>query len=85
MNLILIFIFGGSITTTYIVSIFILLHGVLSSFFFFLVDQVQKRAKTRSLVKLSGAGVYSQSFFTFIWASLLIFRGFPIFIKFYTE
>lgn len=66
MGLILVFIFGGSLTTSYLISIFMLLHGLLSSLFFFLVDQVQKRTQTRNLTKVSGVGAYSRSFFTFI-------------------
>lgn len=35
-------------------NLFLLVHGLLSTLLFFLVDQVQKRYQTRNLVVLSG-------------------------------
>ena len=67
------------------VNLFLLVHGVLSALLFFLVDQVQKRFHTRNLVALSGLAYKLPMLHTIIWLSILIFRGFPIFIKFFIE
>lgn len=85
MNLILIFFVILLNYYTPTLSIFLLMHGILSSFFFFLIDQVQKRYQTRNITSLSGLSVYAPLLSTYIWISLLIFRGFPIFLKFLIE
>ena len=64
-------------------NLFLLVHGLLSTLLFFLVDQVQKRYQTRNLVVLSGLAYKLPILHTVIWFSILIFRGFPIFIKFF--
>jgi NADH-quinone oxidoreductase subunit M len=85
MNLILLFVFLTTNTFYKILNSFILVHGLLSALLFFLVDQVQKRYQTRNLTRLGGLA-YKMTFLPiFIWFSILIFRGFPLFSKFLIE
>ena len=85
MNLIvgLLLLLNNSYLT--ILNLFLLVHGVLSAFLFFLVDQVQKRYQTRNLVTLSGLAYKFPVLHKIIWFSILIFRGFPLFVKFFIE
>ena len=85
MNLILIFLFLTWNTGLGVVNLFFLVHGVLSSIFFFLIEQVQRRAQTRNLTLLAGFISFSTFLGFFFWGALLVFRGFPIFIKFFIE
>lgn len=85
MNLIVIFIFLANPLHYQVLSSFIVVHGVLSALFFFLVDQVQKRFSSRNLLSLGGLAYYISFLPLIIWLSLLVFRGFPIFIKFLIE
>ena len=54
MNLITIFLVLLSSTNLTFLNLFLLVHGVLSAFLFYLVDNIQKRSQTRNLVTLSG-------------------------------
>ena len=85
MNLILFFLVFGSNHLLITMNLFIAVHGLLSGLLFFLVDQVQKRTQTRNLAYLGGLGAHLTILPFFIWTALLIFRGFPIFIKFFIE
>jgi NADH:ubiquinone oxidoreductase subunit 4 (subunit M) len=54
MNLIMfLFIFLKNFNNN-ILNLFLLVHGVLSAFLFYLVDQVQKQTGTRNLTAISG-------------------------------
>lgn len=85
MNLIVGFFFLLDNSYMQILNIFILIHGVLSTLLFFLVDQIQKRYQTRNLVAISGLAYKLPNLHLIIWVSILVFRGFPIFIKFFIE
>ncbi len=85
MNLIVIFLFLSNPNNYTILSIFLLVHGVLSSLLFYLVDQIQKIFSTRNILSLSGIIYFLPVLSSFIWGALLVFRGFPIFIKFFIE
>lgn len=85
MNLILLFLILSVNTSYLLLNLFILVHGILSALFFFLIDQVQKRFQTRNIFSLSGLNNYTTVLPLVIWLSLLIFRGFPLFIKFFIE
>ncbi len=85
MNLILLFLLLSVNTSYLLLNLFILVHGILSALFFFLVDQIQKRFQTRNIFCLGGLAVKLTILPAIIWVSLLIFRGFPIFIKFFIE
>ena len=85
MNVIMIFMFLSNYLNCQILNSFILIHGLLSALLFFLIDQVQKRYQTRNLTSLSGLACYFSFLPLIMWAALLIFRGFPIFVKFLIE
>lgn len=85
MNLILFFLILLNSQSYTFLNLFLLVHGLLSALLFFLIDQVQKGYDTRNLTQLGGLALEHSSLIWFIWASLLIFRGFPIFIKFIIE
>lgn len=85
MNLIVGFFFLLNNSYMQILNIFLLVHGILSTLLFFLVDQVQKRYQTRNIVVISGLAYKLPNLHAIIWGSILIFRGFPIFIKFFIE
>lgn len=85
MNLIfLFFIFLGNTNYT-ILNLFLLVHGVLSGFLFFLIDQIQKQCNTRQLLAITGLGKFSPFLHHIVWIAILTFRGFPAFIKFFIE
>lgn len=85
MNIILIFSIIANNTNYQFLNMFVLVHGLLSALLFFLIDQIQKRYYTRNLVSIAGLS-YICSFLSIImWYALLIFRGFPVFIKFFLE
>lgn len=85
MNMIMLFLFLLSNTNYTILNSFLLIHGLLSVFFFFLVDVVYKQTQTRNLSLLGGLNLFSFKFSLFVWISILIYRGFPIFSKFFVE
>ena len=68
-----------------ITAIFFLLHGLLSTYMFLLVDQIQKRTQTRNILELSGIGVLYPFLRNFIWFLLIFFLGFPGTTKFVIE
>lgn len=85
MNMIMIFLFLLSNSNYTILNSFLLIHGLLSVFFFFLVDMVYKQAQTRNLTILGGLSLSSFKLLCFIWVAILIYRGFPVFSKFFIE
>lgn len=85
MNLILIFFFFFNSNYVSILNCFLLVHGVLSTYLFFLIDQVQKQTTSRNILNLSGMSVIVPFISLFVWIALLIYRGFPVFIKFIIE
>ena len=85
MNLILSFFLILPNTSYMFVNVFLIMHGVLSGLMFFLVDQVQKRYQTRNLMGLGGLSTKNTLLTVCIWFMILIFRGFPIFVKFLIE
>lgn len=85
MNLITIFLVLLSSTNLTFLNLFLLVHGVLSAFLFYLVDNVQKRSQTRNLVTLSGFSFFMPKLHYLVWFAILIFRGFPVFVKFFIE
>lgn len=85
MNLIIILLFILNCNNYSILNCFLLVHGILSSLFFYLVDQVQKQTFTRNIMLLSGISLILPLLTFLIWWGILIFRGFPTFIKFLIE
>lgn len=85
MNLIVLFLLLNSNSNFNILNLFLLMHGLLSAFLFYLVDNVQKRFQTRNLTMLSGLATVSPQLHAFVWCGILIFRGFPLFVKLVIE
>ena len=85
MNLIYLCLLLANNTSYLLINLFILVHGVLSALFFFLIDQIQKRLHTRNIFSIGGLGVRLTLLPILLWLALLIFRGFPLFIKFFIE
>jgi NADH:ubiquinone oxidoreductase subunit 4 (subunit M) len=69
---------GGSI-------IFILLHGLMSIYMFYIVDIIQKRYKVRSLQNINGSSIFMPKLTKYIWFLILLFGGFPLSAKFIIE
>lgn len=85
MNMIMLFLFFLSNSNYTILNSFLLIHGLLSVFLFFLVDVVYKQMQTRNTTVLGGLNISSSNTLLFIWFAILIYRGFPIFSKFFVE
>jgi len=65
--------------------IFVIIHGLLSTYMFFLVDIVQRRYKTRNISSITGINLISPQLTKYIWFLLLVFSGFPLTAKFIVE
>lgn len=85
MNLIVIFLVLLGSSNWLFLNLFLFVHGILSALLFYLVDNVQKRSQTRNLVTLSGFSFFMPKLHYIIWVAILVFRGFPFFIKFFIE
>lgn len=85
MNLIFLFLISTPNLSLSLVNLFILVHGLLSAVLFFLIDQLQKRFQTRNIFSIGALATRLVILPVFVWLAILIFRGFPIFIKFFIE
>lgn len=85
MNMIMLCLIFFNQININITSIFFLLHGLLSTYMFLLVDQIQKRTQTRNILELSGIGIIYPFLRNFIWFLLILFLGFPGTTKFIIE
>lgn len=85
MNMIMICLILFNQININITAIFFLLHGLLSTYMFLLVDQIQKRTQTRNILELSGVGLLYPFLRNFIWFLLILFLGFPGTTKFIVE
>jgi NADH-quinone oxidoreductase subunit M len=85
MNLMLLFFVLSVDDKFFFLNIFIIIHGLLSSLLFYIVDIIQKKSFSRNLLSLSGFSVFFPRLSFFVWICILIFRSFPIFIKFIIE
>jgi len=65
--------------------IFVLLHGLMSIYMFYIVDIIQKRYNTRSLQNINGASIFMPKLTKYIWFLILLFGGFPFSAKFVIE
>jgi formate hydrogenlyase subunit 3/multisubunit Na+/H+ antiporter MnhD subunit len=85
MNLILLLLLNYQNVLDYSLTIFILIHGWLSTLMFFLVDIIQKKTNSRNIVILSGLAYNFSELKLIIWFIILVFAGFPLTIKFLIE
>lgn len=65
--------------------IFVVIHGLLSAYMFFLVDIIQRRYRTRNMAAITGINLISPQLTKHIWFLVLVFSGFPLTAKFVVE
>ena len=85
MSFILLFLLLKQLVLTHTCIIFTLLHGLMSSYMFFLVDILQRRYKTRSLKFITGLNMFFPELTKYVWFLILLFSGFPLTVKFFIE
>lgn len=85
MSFMLVFLIFKQIFLTHTCVLFILLHGLMSSYMFYVVDMLQRRYKTRSLQHIKGLNLLFPEFTKYVWFLVLLFSGFPLTIKFFIE
>ena len=85
MSFILLFLILKQLVLTHTCILFMILHGLMSSYMFYLVDILQRRYKTRSLKLIAGVNLYFPELTKYIWFLILLFSGFPLTIKFFIE
>lgn len=85
MSFMLIFLVLKQLFLIHTCIIFVLLHGLMSSYMFYIVDILQRRFKTRSLQRLSGLNLIFPEITKYIWFLILLFSGFPLTVKFFVE
>jgi NADH:ubiquinone oxidoreductase subunit 4 (subunit M) len=61
MNIILFLTICYPVKDSVIISLFLLMHGLLSTLMFFVVDLLQKQYQTRNIGELSGAIIHNKS------------------------
>lgn len=85
MSFMLVFLIFKQLYLTHICVIFIILHGLMSSYMFYLVDILQRRFNTRSLSVIKGLHLLSPKASRYLWFLILLFSGFPLTSKFFIE
>lgn len=85
MTFMLLFIIFKQIFLTHTCVLFIILHGLMSSYMFYIVDMLQRRFKTRSLLYIKGLHLILPKMTKHIWFLILLFSGFPLTAKFFIE
>ena len=65
--------------------LFIILHGLMSIYMFYLVDIIQRRYGVRSLQHINGLSLFMPKLVKYIWYLILLFGGFPLSAKFLIE
>ena len=85
MSFILFFLLFKQMFLLHTCIIFIFLHGLISTYMFFIVDILQRRFKSRSHFIITGVSLYFPSISKYIWVLILIFSGFPLTVKFFIE
>lgn len=85
MTFMLLFIVFKQMFLTHTCILFIILHGLMSSYMFYIVDMLQRRFKTRSLLYIKGLHLILPKMTKHIWFLILLFSGFPLTAKFFIE
>ena len=85
MSLIVMFLVFKQILLVHTCILFVILHGLLSAYMFYMVDIIQRRYKTRSLQYIRGINLAFPELTKYIWFLVLMFGGFPFTIKFFIE
>lgn len=85
MSFILLFLVFKQQLLTHACVIFLVLHGLMSSYMFFLIDVIQRRFKTRSVQAIKGLNLIYPDITKYIWFLVFLFSGFPFTVKFFIE
>lgn len=85
MTFMLLFLIFKQIFLTHTCILFLVLHGLMSSYMFYIVDILQKRYKTRALKFIKGLHLTLPKITKHIWFLILLFSGFPLTAKFFIE
>lgn len=85
MTFMLLFLIFKQIFLTHTCILFIVLHGLMSSYMFYIVDMLQRRFKTRALIYIKGLHLLLPKMTKHIWFLILLFSGFPLTAKFFIE
>jgi NADH-quinone oxidoreductase subunit M len=85
MTFMLVFIVFKNIILNHTCIIFIIFHGLMSTYMFYLVDILQRRFKTRVLNIIQGTNLFLPKISKYIWILILLFSGFPLTVKFFIE
>ncbi len=85
MNLILFLLVNYQNLLDYSLLLFILIHGWLSTLMFFLVDIIQKKTFSRSVLSVNGLAYNFPELKLIVWFVILMFSGFPLTVKFLIE
>lgn len=85
MTFMLLFLIFKHMFLTHTCILFIILHGLMSSYMFFIVDMLQRRFKTRSIVFIKGLHLLLPKMTKHLWFLILLFSGFPLTAKFFIE
>lgn len=85
MNILFLPLLFNNFKINFIIGLFIIVHCLLSTLMFFIVDVVYKRFHTRSTSKLSGLIHILPNISICIFISIILFSGLPFTIKFFVE
>ncbi len=85
MTFMLLFLIFKQIFLIHTCVLFIILHGLMSSYMFYLVDILQRRFKTRSILFIKGLHLILPKLTKHVWFLILLFSGFPLTAKFFIE
>lgn len=85
MSFMMVFLIFKQIFLTHTFVLFVVLHGIMSSYMFFVIDIMQRRYKTREFQKIRGLHIILPKLTKHIWFLILLFSGFPLTAKFIIE
>lgn len=85
MTFMLLFIIFKQLFLTHVCILFVLLHGLLSTYMFYIVDILQRRFKTRAVQFIKGLHLTLPKLTKYIWFLIFLFSGFPLTAKFFIE
>ena len=85
MTFILVFLMYKQLFLSHVCILFVLLHGLISTYMFYVVDIIQRRYRTRALQFIKGTHITLPKLTRYIWVLLIFFGGMPITAKFLIE
>ena len=85
MNMILLFVFLDYRSSIIFIGSFILIHTILSSLFFYIVDIIYRKYRGRTVNSVSGIFNVNYLLGSLIFIAVLLFTAFPFTFKFFVE